>query len=123
MAAVVGLGGVFYKAADQAAVKDWYHRVLGVKFTDWGGAMFKHPSIGKTQVALFAADTDYLKPSTQPFMINLIVDDLDGLLAAAEAAGEKPGGRQEHEFGKFAWFVDPAGVKIELWEPVGPSGV
>ena len=51
MAAVVGLGGIFYKAADQAAVKDWYARVLGVKFTDWGGAMFPHPKIGKTQVA------------------------------------------------------------------------
>ncbi|HWE47382.1 MAG TPA: VOC family protein [Caulobacteraceae bacterium] len=118
MAAVVGLGGVFYKAADKGAVRDWYDRVLGVKFTDWGGAMFEHPKAGCTQVTPFAADTDHFKPSTQPFMINLIVDDLDGLLARAEAAGAAPLGREEHEgFGKFAWLLDPDGIKIELWQP------
>ena len=118
MAAVIGLGGIFYKAADQAAEKDWYSRVLGVKFTEWGGAMFEHPKVGVTQVTLFEADTDHFKPSEQPFMINLIVDDLDGLLAAAAAAGETPLSREDHEgYGKFAWFMDPAGVKLELWQP------
>jgi predicted enzyme related to lactoylglutathione lyase len=24
---------------------------------------------------------------------------------------------EELEYGRFGWFVDPAGVKIELWEP------
>jgi predicted enzyme related to lactoylglutathione lyase len=118
MAAVVGLGGIFFKAADKKAVRDWYERVLGVKFSDWGGAMFEHPDIGVCQIALFSEDTDHFKPSNQPFMINLIVDDLDGLLAQAEAAGETPLGRQGDEYGKFAWFLDPAGVKVELWQPV-----
>ena len=118
MAAVVGLGGVFYKAADKAKVKDWYDRVLGVTFTDWGGAMFEHPKAGCTQVTPFAADTDHFAPSRLPFMINLIVDDLDGVLARAEAAGGNPQGRQDYEgMGKFAWLMDPDGVKIELWEP------
>ncbi|HEY3815244.1 MAG TPA: VOC family protein [Caulobacteraceae bacterium] len=123
MAGVVGLGGVFYKAADQAAVKDWYSRVLGVEFSKWGGAKFAHPQIGVTQVALFAADSGYMLPSDLPFMINLIVDDLDGVLKGVEAAGEKPLGREDHEYGKFAWLMDPAGVKIELWEPAGPNPV
>ena len=118
MAAVVGLGGVFYKAADQAAVKDWYQRVLGVQFSDWGGAKFEHPKAGATLVSLFKPESDKFSPSTLPFMINLIVDDLDGLIAKAAAAGETPLGREAHDgFGKFAWFVDPAGVKLELWEP------
>jgi hypothetical protein len=24
-------------------------------------------------------------------------------------------------YGRFAWLIDPAGVKVELWEPLGPS--
>jgi predicted enzyme related to lactoylglutathione lyase len=51
-------------------------------------------------------------------MVNFIVDDLDGLLAKAAAEGAEPTGRQDDaDYGRFAWLVDPAGVKIELWEP------
>jgi hypothetical protein len=25
------------------------------------------------------------------------------------------------KIGKFAWIMDPAGLKIELWEPCEPS--
>ncbi|HQR91579.1 MAG TPA: VOC family protein, partial [Caulobacter sp.] len=38
MARVLGLGGVFFKAADPAAVREWYARVLGFTVHDWGGA-------------------------------------------------------------------------------------
>lgn len=25
--------------------------------------------------------------------------------------------REEHDFGKFGWFVDPDGNRVELWAP------
>jgi len=51
-------------------------------------------------------------------MINLIVDDLTGLLAQLKESGaEQIGKLDENEFGKFAWVLDPDGVKVELWEP------
>ena len=25
--------------------------------------------------------------------------------------------REEHDFGKFGWFVDPDENRVELWEP------
>jgi predicted enzyme related to lactoylglutathione lyase len=117
MARVLGVGGVFFKAADPAAVNAWYERVLGFQISDWGGAVFDHPAIGKTNWAPFKADTDYFAPSDAAFMINFIVDDLDGLLAKAAAEGVEPTGRQDEEMGRFAWLMDPAGVKIELWQP------
>jgi predicted enzyme related to lactoylglutathione lyase len=117
MAKVLGLGGLFYKAADKVAVRDWYKRVLGVDFGEWGVAIFEHPEVGCTNITVFAPDSDKFKPSTQPFMVNLIVDDLDGVLAKASAAGEQPLSREDGDFGKFAWLMDPAGVKIELWQP------
>jgi catechol 2,3-dioxygenase-like lactoylglutathione lyase family enzyme len=119
MAKVLGIGGIFFKAEDPKALGEWYKRVLGFPVTDWGGAMFPHPNLGLTLWTPFKADTDHFAPSPLPFMINLIVDDLDGVLARAKAEGVEPIKRQDDEsFGRFAWILDPAGVKVELWQPV-----
>jgi predicted enzyme related to lactoylglutathione lyase len=115
---VLGIGGVFYKVQDPQAVRDWYARVLGFDLTDWGGAMFLAAPESLQQWTVFPADTDYLAPSAQPFMINLMVDDLDGLLARVTDAGVEVVGRQDEPYGRFAWLIDPAGVKLELWQPV-----
>ncbi len=118
MAKVLGLGGIFFKAEDPAAVREWYARVLGFDVKSWGGAIFNHPKTGKTNWSPFAADTKYFEPSAAPFMINFIVDDIDGVLAKAAAEGVEALGQQdEGGLGRFAWLLDPAGVKIELWEP------
>jgi catechol 2,3-dioxygenase-like lactoylglutathione lyase family enzyme len=117
MAKVLGVGGVFFKAEDPKAVRDWYARVLGFDVTKWGGVMWPHPDIGLVNWTVFEADTKYYAPSTAPFMINYIVDDLDGVLAKAAAEGEPALSREDSEYGRFAWLMDPAGVKIELWEP------
>ena len=118
MAKVLGLGGVFVKAPDLDAWRAWYRDVLGVRFEDFGSAIFKHPDTGSTNLSPFPPDTDYFQPSSAPFMINLIVDDLDGVLAMAKAAGVEPVGRQDEPYGRFAWLIDPAGVKVELWHPL-----
>ena len=123
MAKVLGIGGVFFKAADQAAVGDWYRRVLGfdIQSEGWCGAMWPPPDRGYSVWSAFKADSTYFDPSPHAFMINFMVDDLDGVLAQAKAAGVEPVGRDDSDpSGKFAWLMDPAGVKIELWEP-GPE--
>ena len=51
-------------------------------------------------------------------MVNFVVDDLDGALARVEQGGaEVIGEIEEYEYGRFGWFVDPEGTKIELWQP------
>lgn len=118
MAQVLGIGGVFFKAQDGPALRDWYARVLGFKVEDWGGVVFQPSGRGYQVWSPFKADTDYFAPSTHPYMLNLMVDDLEGVLANAAAEGVEPTGRQDDEnFGKFAWVVDPNGLKVELWQP------
>ncbi|MEO8112817.1 MAG: VOC family protein [Phenylobacterium sp.] len=118
MARVLGVGGVFFKADDLATVRDWYARVLGFEVADWGGAIFPHPARGYQVWSPFAADTAYFDPSTAPVMVNLIVDDLDGVLSRAKAEGVEAIGREDADpSGRFAWIIDPAGLKLELWEP------
>ena len=118
MAKVVGIGGVFFKAEDPKAVRDWYNRVLGFEISEWGGAVWPHLANGQSTWSVFPATSDYFGPSTSPFMVNYIVDDLDGVLAKARAEGSEPVGEPTNdEYGRFGWLMDPAGVKIELWQP------
>jgi predicted enzyme related to lactoylglutathione lyase len=123
MAKVLGVGGVFFKSRDGDAMREWYSRVLGIEFTDWGGALFlpqdaaAHPGAA-TVFSPFKHDTDYFAPSDKEFMFNLMVDDLDAILARAQAAGVEPVKLfPEEANGKFAHIMDLEGRKIELWQP------
>jgi predicted enzyme related to lactoylglutathione lyase len=124
MAQVLGLG-VFYTAADPDAVRAWYRDVLGVEMHDWGGIpLLPGPLAAKPGAAMvlsvFESSTTYIAPSQKPFMLNLVVDDLEGMLARAAAAGVTPTWREDNDqMGRFAHLLDPEGVKIELWEPKG----
>lgn len=118
MAKVLGIGGVFVKAQDTAALGAWYQRVLGFEVSEYGTAMWPPPADGMTLWSPFKATTDYFDPSTLPFMLNLRVDDIDGMVARVEAAGETILGRQDESYGRFAWVMDPQGLKIELWEHI-----
>jgi predicted enzyme related to lactoylglutathione lyase len=129
MAQVIGIGGVFYKAKDPGAVAAWYENVLGITMEDRGhsrGTMFPGAMLGSKPgsggvLSAFAETNTYFEPSTKEFMINLCVDDLDGMLARAAAAGVFPTAPVMNEsYGRFAHLIDPEGVKIELWEPLMP---
>lgn len=121
MARVVGIGGVFMKVQDADAWRAWYGQVLGVGFDEWGGVAFPHPDIGYGVLSPFPPDTDYFEPSQAPFMINLIVDDLGGVLSRVQAAGVQWTGPEDNEYGRFAWLIDPVGIKVELWQPAPPK--
>ncbi len=123
MAKVIGVGGVFFKSRDPEGLIGWYRDVVGLPVEDWGGVILKpetmaaHPGAA-TIFAPFKADTDYFQPSNNAFMINLAVDDLEGVLARCAEHGVTPVRTfPEEPNGKFAHIMDPEGNKIELWEP------
>ena len=120
MGKVLGIGGVFFKVENDE-VRDWYAKVLGFEVADWGGVVFPHPAKGYQVWSSFKADSNYFDPSPHPMMINLIVDDLDEVLAKAKAEGADALGRDDSDpAGRFAWLLDPMGVKVELWQPADP---
>lgn len=123
MASVLGIGGLFFKAKDGDALRKWYSDVLGLSFHDWGGVWFPadafaaHPGAG-TVFSPMKQDTDYFEPSPRDYMFNLVVDDLDGVLARCKRHGVEPVKLFPDEFnGRFAHIIDPDGRKIELWQP------
>ena len=122
MARVTGLGGVFYKVADLEKTRAWYQETLGIGGEC--GAMFPFKSDvgdGFSLLSPFEPDSDYFGPSTLPFMVNLRVDDLDGMVADLIAKGVEILGRQDEDYGRFAWILDLDGVKVELWQQKGPA--
>lgn len=117
MAKVLGFGGVFLKVNDPAAYCKWYKAALGVDITDWGTMMWESDGKGHTMLSPFKPDTTYLAPSKREFMINLRVDDVAALIDSARSFGaEIVGDVEDTEYGVFGWFIDPEGIKIELWQ-------
>ncbi len=131
MAKVTGIGGVFFKAKDRKGTLRWYEEHLGLDVNyDFNCSSFMWRDMAKDQpggytvLSLFASDTKYFAPSDAPFMINLCVDDLDGMLDRLRKAGAKVEDKVlEESNGRFGYAYDPEGIKLELWEPngVGPD--
>ncbi len=62
--------------------------------------------------------TEYFGARAQGFMINFRVDELEPLLAHLRGIGATADEKvEESEFGRFGWFVDPDGRRVELWQP------
>jgi predicted enzyme related to lactoylglutathione lyase len=122
MAKVTGVGGFFFKT-DTAETARWFTETLELPTEKWGRS-FKWRDRddpdrkGYTVLGLHSRDSDYFGPSKQPFMLNLRVDDLDGMLEKLRGRGvtvikvfdPEPNGR-------FAHVAGPDGITIELWEP------
>jgi predicted enzyme related to lactoylglutathione lyase len=119
MPSITGFGGVFLRANDPKALYEWYVTYLGLVKSEGGSYAFappaRHPEI---VFSLFKQDNAYFPP-TQKAMINLQVDDLDGLLDRLTAAGVTVDPKREsYDFGNFGWITDPEGNRIELWQPI-----
>ena len=125
MQRVTGIGGVFFKAKDHAALSEWYRSHLGIPLQD-GYFVFdgrdEPERPGSTIFSIFPSDTDYLEPSRAEFMLNFRVADLDALLETLRSEGVKVlENIESHDYGRFGWIIDPEGNKIELWEPAAGS--
>jgi predicted enzyme related to lactoylglutathione lyase len=120
MAKVLGVGGIFFKSKDPKALLAWYQEHLGMPAASPYFAKLMPaamPAGACTTFTPFSADTDHFAPSQRDYMFNLVVDDLDGALRQVGAAGAALVGEpQSYDFGRFGWFLDPDGNKVELWQ-------
>lgn len=126
MKRVTGIGGIFFKAKDAAALRAWYQRHLGIDVQPWGGTAFTwtdadgKPYAGTT-VWSIGSQGEQFAPGTANFMVNYRVADVHALVKALRDEGCNVLDKiDESEYGKFAWVIDPEGNKVELWEP--PAG-
>ena len=119
-ARVTGIGGVFFKSKDPAALKAWYAGHLGMPMDEYG-ARFEWKSLdaqpGVTQWSVMPAKTNYFAPSSAPFMINYRVTGLSALVTRLRAEGVQVLDEIEvTSYGSFVHVLDPDENKDELWE-------
>jgi len=123
--AVLGIGGLFFRARDPDALNAWYRETLGIgagcaaegtgPVDEWTWKVQGGPVV----FAPFKATTDYF-PADNQYMLNLRVTDIAGMIADLEARGISVETRAEWDdpqVGRFARIHDPEGNPIELWEP------
>jgi glyoxylase I family protein len=116
---VTGIGGLFFRARDPAALIQWYRDRLGVGRGpgDCSDSPWSQEA-GPTAFAPFPEDTDYFGDRGKAWMINFRVLHLDAMAAQLREAGvEVKMDPQTYPYGRFAHLRDPEGNPIELWEP------
>jgi predicted enzyme related to lactoylglutathione lyase len=119
MESVAGIGGLFFRSRDPAALSRWYHQHLGIALppTSYDHAEWRQEA-GPTIFAPFAQSSEYFGSPNQAWMVNFRVTDLDRMVAQLIAAGiEVKVDPQQYPNGRFARLHDPEGNPIELWEP------
>ena len=121
---ILGIGGIFFKSANQQQMREWYAQHLGLADSGHGVMLpwreADNPENEQMTVwTIFPGNSGYFE---RPFMLNYIVDDMDALLERLEKAGVRiDPKRQDESYGRFAWIYDPDGNKIELWQPLNPT--
>lgn len=121
---VTGIGGIFFKSEDPAALSQWYYDALGLAPNDYG-SMFEFreggnpDQVGYLQWSPFDRSTTYFEPSDQEYMINYRVYNMEALVDQLERDGVTILDSIEcYEYGCFVHILDPQGNKVELWEPI-----
>lgn len=123
MKKVTGIGGVFFKCADTAKIKEWYAKNLGIESGPHGAGFEWRDKddpekMGYTAWSTFPETTKYFDPSKKEFMINYLVEDIEGLVKQLKEDGVTIIDEiAAYDYGKFVHILDPEGNAIELWEP------
>jgi glyoxylase I family protein len=118
MQKVNGIGGVFFRAKDTAALSAWYEKHLGVAPppASYDEQAWQQEA-GPTIFAPMDERSGHFRKDANLY-INFRVVDLDAMCDQLESAGVKVDRDPEHyPNGRFASLEDPEGNQVQLWQP------
>ena len=118
----LGIGGLFVRAEDPAALSAWYEKHLGINPVP--KSYDDTPWVQKAGPTIFSPMPDTAEgmiPEGKSWMLNLRVADVEAFVAQLKADGVAVELDPEtYPNGRFATLVDPEGNPIQLWEPATP---
>jgi glyoxylase I family protein len=119
MEKVAGIGGLFFRAHDPAALGRWYQQHLGIALTPTSSDDKPwQQEAGPTSFTPFSEKSGYFGDPHKGWMVNFRVHNLDRMVAQLRAAGiDVKVDPQAYPYGRFARLHDPEGNPIELWQP------
>jgi predicted enzyme related to lactoylglutathione lyase len=119
---VLGIGGLFFRAENPAALAAWYKKHLGIDRVPTSYDV--EPWIqeaGPTVFSPFPAASEQMGNPGKQWVINFRVADIDAFVAQLRADGITVQlDPQTYPNGRFASLDDPEGHPIQLWEPAVP---
>jgi predicted enzyme related to lactoylglutathione lyase len=122
---VTGIGGIFFFSDNPKETKEWYAKNLGIEINEWGSSSFESRNVNRPdeinslQWVPFKKGDEYFSPSKKDFMINYLVQNIEGLVSKLKENGVTIlDSIATYDYGKFVHIMDTEGNKIELWEPV-----
>lgn len=123
MSLIAGVGGIFFRSPDPAALAAWYAEKFGLEVQNWGeswgctfDAIDHRDGTTKTMIvwSIFPiGDSERARGVT----FNYRVDDLAAVVATLRERGVEVTDIKADPYGAFAWTHDPDGNKLELWQP------
>ena len=119
MQKVTGIGGVFFRAADGAALERWYPERLGIDpAPQTYEAQPWRQQAGPTIFSALPATSAVFGRPGHGWAINFRVSDLDAMVRQLADAGVTVDVDPErYPIGRFANLNDPEGNPIQLWQP------
>jgi glyoxylase I family protein len=123
MEKVAGIGGLFFRAHDPAALGRWYAQHLGITLAPSSyEASVWWQEAGPTVFSPFPENSDYFGDTHKVWMVNFRVRDLNKMVAQLKSARiDVKVDPESYPNGRFARLHDPEGNPIELWEPAKPG--
>ena len=123
MEKVTGIGGLFFRAHDPAALGHWYQQHLGISLTPTSHTdPVWEQEAGPTVFSPFPQTSNYFGDAQKVWMVNFRVRNLDKMVAQLQTAGIAVKiDPQSSPIGRFARLHDPEGNPIELWQPARPN--
>ena len=123
MAKIIGVGSIFIRSPDPDGLYAWYSNCLGESgSTECRDRDVTASSVTRTSDPLLCSivdgDPESARYGRDDFTFNLIVSDVDAALrSVADGGGTIVGEAANGERGRFGWFIDPEGNRVELWQP------
>ena len=119
---VLGIGGLFVRSEDPAALAAWYEKHLGINPvpTSYEDEPWVQEA-GPTIFAPFPATSEDMGNPGKQWLLNLRVADIDGFVEQLQTDGiEVTLDPETYPNGRFASLNDPEGHPIQLWESAVP---
>jgi len=114
MEKVAGIGGLFFRARDPAALGQWYQEHLGVSPAPSSYEELPwQQEAGPTAFSPFPEASDYFGDSKQVWMVNFRVADLDAMTSQLRAAGIAIDvDAQQYPNGRFARLLTLRAIRL-----------
>jgi len=121
MERISGVGGIFFRAKDPAALAQWYQDHLGIsKAPDTYEEGSWWQDTGPTVFFPYDDSNKYLSEFNANFILNFRVKNLDRMVEQLRADGiDVVVDPEVYPNGRFAHLWDPEGNPVQLWQVAG----